>query len=204
MERRISVKKILSLVLVALLTVSVFGVAQAVQEEKAKTKEKAETKEAPVHQYVGVTKCAMCHKSKARGDQYGQWEKTKHSQAYAMLATDVAKEAGKKAGLEGDPQKSPKCLKCHVTAYGADKSLLGAKYSMEEGVTCEACHGPGSDYMKLSIMKNKEEAIANGLVMPTEEVCVKCHNKESPTFTKFDFKEMYPKIAHPIPKEEQK
>ena len=124
--------------------------------------------------------------------------------AYATLAGDAAKEAGKKAGIEGDPQKSPKCLKCHVTAYGVDAKLLGPKYSMEDGVECESCHGPGGDYMKLSIMKDKEKAIANGLVMPTEKSCLTCHNDESPTFTKFVYKEMYPKIAHPIPKEEEK
>jgi hypothetical protein len=212
-------KKILAIVLIPLVAVSLFAMVDASQEgkEKAKAqaketakeqaeekaKETAKKEEAPKHQYVGVSKCAMCHKSKARGDQYGKWQSMKHSQAYAVLATDAAKEVAKKAGIEGDPQKSPKCLKCHVTAHGVDESLLGSKYTVEDGVGCESCHGPGGDYMKLSIMKDQEKAIESGLVVPTEELCVTCHNKESPTYTKFVFKEAAAKIAHPRPKKEE-
>ncbi len=49
-------------------------------------------------------------------------------------------------------------------------------------------------------MKNKEKAIAKGLIIPDEKVCRKCHNKESPNFKGFDFKTYAAKIAHPIPK----
>jgi hypothetical protein len=170
--------------------------------EKQMTEKTTEKEQKPVHQYVGVSKCAMCHKSKARGDQYDQWKATAHASAYANLAGDAAKKAGKEKGVD-DPQKSPKCLKCHVTGYGAPKEQLAASYNMEDGVTCEACHGPGGDYMKLSIMKDKEKAIAAGLIMPTKDVCVTCHNQESPTFVSFDFDKMFPKIAHPIPKAEE-
>jgi len=200
-------KKVLALVVAATLALSVFAAVQADQEgkeePKKEAKEKAKKEEAPKHEYVGVKKCAMCHKSKARGNQYGQWQETKHATAYETLATDAAKKAAEEAGIEGDPQESPKCLKCHVTAYGVDESLLGSKYTMEDGVGCESCHGPGSDYMKLSIMKDQEKAIANGLIIPTEELCVTCHNEESPTFVKFVYKEMFPKIAHPIPDKDE-
>lgn len=162
----------------------------------------AKTEKAPVHAYVGVSKCGMCHKAEAKGNQLGHWQKSKHAQAYVALASDAAKEAAKKAGIEGDPQKSPKCLKCHVTAYGVDAKLLGEKYCIEDGVGCESCHGPGSDYMKMSTMKDREMAVAAGLVVPTEETCVKCHNDESPTYKKFVFKEMFAKVAHPRPKAE--
>lgn len=200
-------KKVVAVALAAFLAVSVFAAVGADQEGTEKVKkevtDKAKKEKAPAHKYVGVKKCSMCHKSKARGDQYGQWQGTKHAGAYAALATDAAKEAAKKAGIEGDPQKSPKCLKCHVTAYGVDEGLLGSKYSMEDGVGCESCHGPGSDYVTLSVMKDKEKAVESGLIVPTEELCVTCHNKESPTFKGFVFKDMYPKIAHPRPTKEE-
>lgn len=189
-------RMIAATVLLAFMAVLVFGAAQAQEQEKKATEEKAAT-----HQYVGVTKCAMCHKSKARGNQVAAWESAKHSKAYETLGSDAAKEIGKKMGIE-DPQKSPKCLKCHVTAYGVDAKLLGSKYSMEEGVGCESCHGPGGDYMKLSVMKDQKQAIEAGLILPTEEVCVGCHNDESPTYQKFTYKEFYAKIAHPRPKAE--
>jgi hypothetical protein len=199
MERGEYMRKIVVALLVLFVTIFVFTTPQAdVQQKEAVKKEAVKKETAPGHQYVGVSKCAMCHKSKARGNQVGVWKETAHANAYAALAGEAAVAAGKKLGID-EPQKSPKCLKCHVTAYGVDEKLLGSKYSMEDGVGCESCHGPGGDYMKLSIMKDREKAVEAGLVVPTEELCVSCHNKESPTFVKFDFKEMWPKIAHPKP-----
>ena len=66
--------------------------------------------------YIGVKKCArICHKGEKRGSQYEIWEKSKHSKAFVTLATPIAKEVLKKAGGEGEPQKSEKCLTCHST-----------------------------------------------------------------------------------------
>ena len=191
-------RRIFAAVVLTLVLAFVFGAAQAPEEKKKDTVDEKKV----THEYVGVKKCAMCHKSKARGNQYGQWESSAHAKAYKTLAGDAAKEIAKGMGIE-DPQKSPKCLRCHVTAYGVDEKLLGSKYQMDDGVGCESCHGPGGDYMKLSIMKDVEKAIEAGLMIPTEELCVSCHNEESPTYKKFVYKEYYSKIAHPIPTDEQ-
>lgn len=98
------------------------------------------------HSYVGAEKCKMCHKV-----QYTSWLETVHAKA-----TEAAKQA---------PEFSADCLKCHAT--NADESL--------SGVQCEACHGPGSDYKKMSIMKDREKAVANGLIIPSQETCDGCH-----------------------------
>jgi len=152
------------------------------------------------HKYIGVKKCAMCHKSEAKGNQYGQWLSTKHAKAYETLATSQAQETAKKAGVLGNPQEAPACLKCHLTGNGVDSSLLGEGFTKENGVQCESCHGAGGDYAPLSVMKDKARAIGAGLVVPTEEVCLKCHNTESPNFKGFNFKEYTSKITHPQPK----
>lgn len=151
------------------------------------------------HKYIGVKKCSMCHKSDEKGNQYNQWLSTKHAKAYETLGTDAAKETAQKAGVAGNPQEEAKCLKCHVTASGVDSSLLEDGLKKEDGVQCEACHGAGGDYMAMSVMKDKEKAVDAGLVMPTQEVCLKCHNSESPNYKEFKFDELYPKIAHPNP-----
>ncbi len=153
--------------------------------------------------YVGVKKCAMCHKSKKIGAQYKIWKKTKHAKAYETLKTEKAdkismKKDGKKA------VDNPNCLKCHVTAYGVDKSLLGKKFKMENGVQCETCHGPGSKYKKKKIMKNHAKAVANGLVeyktkADIEKKCKTCHNEKSPSYKGFDFEKRWKEIAHYIP-----
>jgi len=152
------------------------------------------------HKYIGASKCKMCHSSDAKGNQYKVWAESKHAKAYETLATEEAKKAAEKAGLKTDPQKSPECLKCHVTAFGAKDDLKEASFNAADGVQCESCHGAGSDYKGLSVMKDKQQAIAEGLVIPNKEICVKCHNPESPNFKEFDYDKFYPKIAHPRPK----
>lgn len=100
------------------------------------------------HAYVGADKCKMCHKV-----QYTSWEETTHAKALEQ------------AKASADPAFEARCLDCHAT--NSDEAL--------PGVQCEACHGPGSDYKKMSIMKDREQAVANGLVVPTQETCDGCH-----------------------------
>ena len=100
------------------------------------------------HAYVGAEKCKMCHKV-----QYNSWLETSHAKALddAKGSTDPAFEA--------------KCLDCHAT--NSDESLAG--------VQCEACHGAGADFKKMSIMKDRDTAVANGLQVPTQATCDGCH-----------------------------
>ena len=100
------------------------------------------------HEYVGAAKCKMCHKV-----QFVSWENTVHAKA-----TEVAKAST-------DREFSADCLKCHAT--NASEELAG--------VQCEACHGAGADFKKMSIMKDVEAAKANGLVIPSQDTCSGCH-----------------------------
>lgn len=153
------------------------------------------------HKYIGVNKCKMCHSTEKIGDQYKIWEASKHAHAYADLASDTAKAVAKARGID-DPQKSPKCLKCHETGYGEPASMFEASFDPTQGVQCESCHGAGADYWKMNVMKGIHAktiaAVSVGLTLPTEEVCVKCHNQESPFYHGFDFKTYSAKIAHPL------
>jgi hypothetical protein len=156
------------------------------------------------HKFVGTAKCAMCHKSAAQGEQFPKWQASKHSKAFQTLASPKALEIAKAKGI-ADPQKAPECIKCHVTAAGVDTSMVGPKYAIADGVGCESCHGAGADYIKKSTMEGvaggtiKPETV--GLTLPDKATCEKCHNKESPTFTAFDFDKAKAAIAHPMPAE---
>ncbi len=154
--------------------------------------------------YIGVSKCKMCHKTAKSGDQFTKWSNEGHSKAYATLATPEAKEVAQKAGVTGDPQKSEKCLKCHVTAFDAPATAKEASLTLQEGISCEACHGPGSAYKSNAVMKavyaGTKKGAEVGLIEPTKEVCIKCHNPESPTYKPFKFEEAVKKILHPVPK----
>lgn len=140
------------------------------------------------HQYVGVKTCKMCHKGEKKGMIFEKWAQSKHAQATAVL-----KEKGE--------EDNELCLKCHSTGYGAGGYDPASEDSTKfVGVQCEACHGPGKDYKKLSVMKDKEAAIAAGLVIPTEETCTQCHNTSYHKDLIFKFDEFYQKIEHKIPK----
>ncbi|MCA9735153.1 MAG: cytochrome C554 [Deferribacteres bacterium] len=154
--------------------------------------------------YIGATKCKTCHQKDADGAQFSKWLDSKHSKAYETLASEEAKKIAKEKGI-ADPQKAKECIKCHVTGYDADASLLGPKYAVEEGVSCESCHGPGSEYKSKKTMKaisaGEIEPASVGLVKPDKKLCLGCHNDESPTFVSFNYEEAKEKIAHPVPKQ---
>ena len=152
------------------------------------------------YSYEGVAVCGMCHRTAKQGEQLQIWQKSAHSQAYKVLLTDEAKKIAKEKGL-GSPEKEAACLKCHVSGYDVDASLLGKRFKMEDGVQCETCHGPGSAYKSMKIMKDQKLAVQNGLQLHEdgEKFCVTCHNSESPTFVKFDYAEFWAKIKHPVP-----
>ncbi len=154
-------------------------------------------------QYVGAAKCKMCHKSVKSGEQYKKWENGPHAKAFATLATEEAKTVATKAGVTGNPQESAKCLKCHVTAFDAPASDKAATFKQDEGVGCEACHGPGSLYKSMKVMKDlaagKQDAKAVSYTRGSKETCLTCHNSESPTYKAFNYEEFFAQIAHPVP-----
>lgn len=134
--------------------------------------------------YIGADKCKMCHNKPEKGEQYNKWKAGPHANAMSSLSAEEAKD--------------PKCLKCHSTAAAVDAKMI-ATLTAAEGVSCESCHGPGSLYKSMSVMKSREQSIAKGLIIPDEALCKTCHNEESPTFKGFNYAEYSAKIAHPNP-----
>ena len=158
--------------------------------------------EKKANSFVGVDACRMCHKTDKQGKQLDIWKNSKHAQAFKTLQTGKADTIAASVGHKTPAAKTEACLKCHASGYNVDKALLDKKFKIEDGVQCETCHGAGSNYKSLKVMKNKEDAIANGLVVPekVEDFCISCHNAESPTYVDFKFAEMWKKIQHPTPK----
>ncbi|HEY6952089.1 MAG TPA: cytochrome c family protein [Bacteroidota bacterium] len=155
------------------------------------------------NKYVGTKMCKACHNSEKQGKQFEVWSKTKHAEAYKTLATAKADDIAKAKGLTKPAAESPECLECH--AKPVDPKLADKSYDAKDGVQCETCHGPGSAYKNMTIMKDKAKAIAAGLTdfkdsASIEKWCKTCHNEKSPTFKGFKFDEMWGKIKHPIPK----
>jgi hypothetical protein len=162
------------------------------------------------HEFVGFKKCRTCHKKEEIGNQYDIWLESRHAKAYETLGTEKAKKWGAEAGVD-NPQTDDRCIKCHSTAHGVPDDRVSKKFDRTAGVQCESCHGAGKDYKKKKIMMDRDKAVANGLIIPTEEVCTACHNDESPAWDEkaytladgttvgFDFEQAVKKIAHPVP-----
>jgi hypothetical protein len=155
--------------------------------------------EKAAHKYIGADKCKTCHMAEAKGNQYGAWLKSAHAKAFETLAGEKALAIAKEKGLAKSPQESEQCLKCHVTGWGKPAETFAATFKKEQGVSCESCHGPGSDYQAMAVMKDQAKSVAAGLIIPDEKTCTSCHNSESPTAKPFDFKTMWAKVSHPNP-----
>ncbi|MBW1792035.1 MAG: cytochrome C554 [Deltaproteobacteria bacterium] len=148
--------------------------------------------------YVGVGKCKICHKSEKQGKQFLIWEESKHSKSFIALSSPEAPVKAQEMGVE-NPIDSPECLKCHAPLFEKSPEFK------EEGVTCEACHGPGSAYKKLSIMKSHEKSIKNGITVYDtpkikKEQCLTCH--ENAHQHTFNFEASWEKIKHPVPEKD--
>ncbi|HWQ53463.1 MAG TPA: multiheme c-type cytochrome [Bryobacteraceae bacterium] len=154
--------------------------------------------------YVGARACAACHTGKGIGNQYGLWLHSKHSRAYAALARPESKEIVEISGLRQVPQEAAICLGCHATAYNAEKWEKDDDFRIEDGVQCEACHGPGSEYMTEAVMRNPEEARKAGLRIPDDRFCLGCHVEKGSHVAvlkapKLEKKKAWADIAHPRP-----
>lgn len=148
--------------------------------------------------YVGARKCKSCH-----SDQFRIWSESRHAIAFKMLGSEKAKQIAKSSKMIGDVHEAAACLKCHVTGYGEPDNNFTASYNKTEGITCEACHGPGSLYLK-AMAKDKRKYgsdpettvggwIKLGLIKPVKATCLSCHGHFG---KEFDFTKMVKKIAH--------
>ena len=99
-------------------------------------------------------------------------------------------------------QSDPECLKCHVTGYGAAGGYAAGTSPevLREllGTTCEACHGPGSEHVKIAkpfvnvkkLSPEQEKAVRDSIYkIQPNNVCVRCHvtpqgHQEHPKYEK--------------------
>jgi hypothetical protein len=144
--------------------------------------------------YMGTGSCSSsnCHGSvhpvkglDILGNEYYTWAKhDKHSRAYTNLQKPEGKRMASLMGL-GDPTKEPLCLKCHST-YVPDTTLRGEKFDLEDGVSCESCHGAAERWLESHAIlgtthqQNLEKGLADTVSLPKRAtLCVSCHFGDS-------------------------
>lgn len=155
--------------------------------------------------FVGVAACTECHEGRAAGSQFSLWRASKHASAYAALWSPQAKQIARLSGLTQEPEQSPICLGCHATAAHAEAWERDEGFLLLDGVQCEKCHGPGSEYMRPDVMADREQAMQLGLKMPGRQDCMMCHIIKGSHVAvlgspEFDVEAGWRAIAHPAPK----
>jgi YVTN family beta-propeller protein len=146
--------------------------------------------------FVGAMACKNCHSGPEMGFQFSKWRMGPHARAYAVLGTPAAREMAQRSGVDGDPQASFACLRCHATGAGHDPASFEAGFDLRDGVQCESCHGAGADYSLEAVMLDPPAATAAGLKKPGPELCATCH-EQGQDGQAFDYEAAVVKIAHP-------
>lgn len=111
--------------------------------------------------YIGSQRCLRCHNG-LTAPHVEQWKRTK------FTSFDRVRQAPD--FVEGDETYRKQCYKCHTTGYDPDKGTF-----VEEGVTCEACHGPGEVFSYFMDIGKPLEGQKIARVNSPHNVCFECH-----------------------------
>jgi hypothetical protein len=140
--------------------------------------------------YEGVASCANsgCHGSaeplnaaRVLQNEYYTWLSTdRHAQAYNILFNDRSARVARNMRLKGKAYQETVCLDCHTTNVPA--RLVSGKVDVEDGVQCEACHGPASGWRAEHTEAGwtHEQSVARGMTdlrnLPVRASgCLSCH-----------------------------
>jgi Cytochrome c554 and c-prime len=147
--------------------------------------------------YTGPGSCASssCHGGVApRSDnsvwqnEYSTWViKDKHAQAYTVLSNPVATRMAKILELPTSADTAPKCLACHaLDVPPADRART---FDLADGVSCESCHGPASNWLGPHTTKGwtHQQSIDAGMyddrdLIVRSQRCLTCHLGTSEKF----------------------
>jgi len=188
--------------LLALLTAAAPAPARQTAEPQAPPSRPAETPPPPgtpgaapaePGRYIGVATCASatCHGSTVPLDvnpvlqnEYYTWlQQDRHARAYEVLFDERSKIIAHHLRV-GAPEKAQVCLDCHALTPPA--GAVAGRLEIEDGVSCESCHGPASGWVEghRSEGWSRSDSVAAGLTDLRDpavraEACVSCHVGDS-------------------------
>ena len=135
--------------------------------------------------YVGPAKCINCHDHE---DEAEWWEREDgpppdgHINALRQMenvdSPQYAAAVGLDESLDGVYDLEGSCVTCHATVFKGDANA---------GISCESCHGPGSDYFDSHQEQNSyRDSLTRGMLdvvgnlQGWVEQCVRCHVMDDP------------------------
>lgn len=149
--------------------------------------------DAEVGQYLGPATCASssCHGSTEPRDafevlqnEYFTWlQQDRHSKAHEVLYDEQSRLIARNLGLAGRPVAEPACLACHALTPPPEQ--VGGHLELEDGISCEACHGPAGGWRGPHTEEGwaTRDSVARGMVdlssaTTRAELCLACHQGE--------------------------
>lgn len=138
---------------------------------------------------TGVVNCAnsLCHgsvqpikDSNVLQTEYVTWSRVdKHARAYNVLANEQSLRIARNLGI-GKPSEAKLCLDCHT--HNISRDLRGERFRLDDGVSCEACHGPSGRWLQAHVQDgaSHESNLGAGLYPTSDplaraQLCLSCH-----------------------------
>ena len=118
------------------------------------------------YNYVGNSKCRLCHR------------------AFFVGRKNDLHDFTMQKLIKSKNDKNPRCLVCHTTGYGIDTGFVSMETTPRlANVQCEGCHGPGNIHIKLAKEKVRTRSNNNvrGFLAGTDhpkrlkKMCTSCH-----------------------------
>lgn len=131
-------------------------------------------------------RCSECEKSVLQ-NEYTTWaEKDKHAKAFDALTNPVGLRMGRILGLP-HPETADKCLVCH--AVDVPTKQQGQTFDHTDGVSCEGCHGPASNWLGWHTTRewNYAKSVECGMydtrdLVKRSDKCLSCHLGDAQRF----------------------
>ncbi|MDA0337007.1 MAG: cytochrome c family protein [bacterium] len=153
----------------------------------------------PSASYVGADVCRSCHV-----EAWNVWLGTAHARSWVFLRTAAADSIAARiaGGPVREPAQSQRCLTCHGTAADVVPVFRTTGLALQDGVQCEACHGPGSMHVEPGLILGGDKLEASRMEIPDEQGCRVCHKADRPSHEwmgrpAFDFVRAQARIAYP-------
>jgi len=129
--------------------------------------------------FVGSHYCISCHGATHPGT-VKTWRESPMAATYERIRHEPVKD---------------NCVPCHTTGLN---SATG--HYAEEGVGCEACHGPGREAVRLVLAgKTNEHKELIRIDQNSKPVCERCHNPHVPTAVHAEFyRKLPPRASQPL------
>jgi len=131
--------------------------------------------------FVGRQVCVSCHDAGGAAHVCTAEAGEAHGKSYRALLRPEALSIAYMTGTGEAPRDSQLCLGCHATGADEGPRFWEPTFRIEDGVQCEACHGPGSDHARARRVASKRTGETRAFdeerltISPKSDLCKSCH-----------------------------